>query len=104
MLEYLVLVHQYAIRPAPNLQLKQMPFLRLQVKEQTQPTTMAFDDLHSGADHHYYAHHDVHDFHVSETGERVIIVLSVATVILSVFAIGYIATKERGEHSATKNQ
>ena len=65
---------------------------------------MGFDDLHSGADHHYYAHHDEEDFHVSETGERVIIVLSVATMILAVLAIGYIATKERAEHSAEKNQ
>lgn len=68
------------------------------------PNNMGFDDLHSGADHHYYAHHDEEDFHVSETGERVIIVLSVATMILAVLAIGYIATKERAEHSAEKNQ
>jgi hypothetical protein len=60
--------------------------------------TMAFDDPHSGADHHHYMHHQ--DIIVSESGHRVMMVLSVVTLVLAVFAIGYIARKEREDYAA----
>lgn len=69
------------------------------------PTSMGFDDLHSGADHYHYAfQHDDEEFHVSETGERVMMVLAVSTIILAALVIGYIAIKERAEHAAAKNR
>jgi hypothetical protein len=65
---------------------------------QLDPEAMAFDDIHSGADHHHYMHHK--DIIVTENGHRVMIVLSVVTLVIAVFAIVHIARKEREDYAA----
>ena len=63
---------------------------------------MAFDANHSRADHHQYMHHK--DIIVSENGHRGMMVLSVTTLFIAIFAIVYIAKKEREEYTAAKSR
>ena len=65
---------------------------------------MGFHDLHSGSDHHHYSHSEDVDFEVSETAERVMIALSLVTLLFAAIVIGYLTKKERDEQRAAKNR
>lgn len=56
---------------------------------------MAFDDLHSGAAHHHYAHKA--DIEITETTELIMMVLACSTLLLVVVAVGYLAKLEQAE-------
>lgn len=62
--------------------------------------TMAFDELHSGADHLLYTETHHADVELTKTAEIIMMVLAVGTLILAFGAMCYIAKMEREEVAA----